>query len=172
MKIPALTAILVLATLTASSQKLKTEVTANGDTIYSTKEQKIYTQPGSSKSVAEILRVYAFKNSKPGSPLLLSFYIQTGRTSVFTIAPGAGMELTLKNGNTVTLYTRNGNQSKRLVSNYGCFIYVTYTLPAAEARMLQASPAKAIKVHASMGPMDYEIKEKFSTDIAELVEMF
>ena len=172
MKLSAITFLLLLSTLGATSQKLKMDVTANGDTILSTKEQKIYTQPGSSKSVAEMLKVYAFRNSRPGSPLLLSFYIQTGRTSVFTIAPGASIELTLQNGNTVKLYTRNGNQSKRLVSNYGCFIYISYTLPEAEAKLLQASPIRNIRVDASIGPMDYEIKEKFSKDIGELVGQF
>ncbi len=162
-----LLAIMAVSGTALAQRKLKMEVYDSGDTMWSTKEKKIYVSPGSRNAVAEMLKTTAHRTSKG---YMLSFYIQTGRTSVFTIEAGAGVELILANGETVRLATRTSSQSRRLVSGYGCFAYAFYSLPPDALRSLQASPVKRIMIMASMGVMEYELKEKQAKMMMEQLE--
>lgn len=159
----------ILLFLNSSAQKLKTTITSGGDTLYNTPDEKIYAKPGAPRSIGEYLKTSIYKSGTAGSPIL-QFEIQTGRTSVFTIAAGSATDITLKDGSVITLYSRNSTESRRSSLDYGCFIFVFYTLRSSDIQQLKASPIKSIRVHASVGPMDYEIKEKHSTAISDQLE--
>lgn len=169
MKILQLLLVLVLGTLTASAQKLKTTITEAGDTLYSTKDEKIYTKAGAPRSVGDYIKSSVYKLGHNGKPIL-SLEIQTGRTSSFSIGSGSAADLTLKDGTVVTVYSRRDAQSKVSKVDYGCYIFPFYTLTEKDVRQLKTSPVSTIRIHASIGPMDYEIKEKFGDEISEQIE--
>jgi hypothetical protein len=156
---------LVISISVSAQKKLKFVIGENtGDTLWSTSDQKIYTKPGSPRSVGEYLKTTLYRKN---SVYLLGLEIQTGRTSVFTIADGAAANIRLLDGNTVTLYSTGDHSSKVSKLDYGCFIFTFYKISSSDFRQLQSSPVSSIRVNASLGNMDYEIKEKFSNSIKE-----
>jgi hypothetical protein len=161
----------LLTTATVYSQKkLKYDIIKEtGDTLFYTSEEKIYNKPGTAKSVGEHLKTSIYKN---GNNFRLCLSIQTGRTSVFTIGEGSSAEIKLKDGNTITLHC-NGNQSSRAtVSYYGCYIFGFYKLSPSVVQQLRSSQVSSITVHASIGIMEYEIKDKFSETLSEQLSKF
>jgi hypothetical protein len=144
---------------TAGAQKrLKTDVDkTTGDTTYSTSEERLYSKSGSTRSASEILKSTAYRT---GDYIRLSFYIKTGRTSIFTIPSGSPAEITLADGNRVSFYTRTENQSRTLSSEYGSFAYVFFRINPAELRMLQNADVVSIRIQSSVGWMIYDLKSK------------
>ena len=155
----------------ATAQKLKTDVLSTGDTLIHTSDEKIYTRPGAPRSVGDYLKVSVYKYPSKGT-MMLEMEIQTGRTSVFSISAGSAAALTLQNEDVVTLYARNENQSRISRLDYGCYIFVFYTLTADDRARLKASPVTSIRVSASMGAMEYDIKSKFGDTISNQISKF
>jgi hypothetical protein len=163
-----LTLPLTICLYTNAQKKLKTDIIKEtGDTLWSTSEQKIYTAPGGPKAVGDYLKTALYKN-KAGYSLGLE--IQTGRTNTFTIPRGAAIDLELTDGNTVTLQSNSNNSSRISRLNYGCYIFAFYRIDAAAFKQIRSSPVKMISVHASIGNMDYQIKDKFSNTLQEQLE--
>lgn len=159
-----------MATVTMAQKKLKMDIDKEtGDTTYSTSDKKIYTKPGSKNAIYDYLKTSVYK-SKNG--FLLTLSIQTGRTSVFTIDDGSATTIQLLDGNTVTLYSINNQRSKITRTAYGCFIFAFYRLEPSAIRKLKASGISTIRVQSSIGPLDYEIKEKQSGELGEQLEKF
>lgn len=158
----------VVCSAIASAQKLKTQVTSGGDTLISTPDKKIYTKAGAPRSVGDYLKTSLFRINSTG-PVFLQLEIQTGRTSNFSIGSGSALDINLENGDVVTLQTRHENQSRISRLDYGCYIFVSYSLPAADRSRLKASPITTMTVHASIGPMQYEIKSKFGDALQEAI---
>ncbi|MBO9657289.1 MAG: hypothetical protein J7527_00535 [Chitinophagaceae bacterium] len=149
----------------AAQKKLKMDVIKeSGDTIWSTSEQRIYIQAGGPKAVGDYLKTTVLK-TKAGYSLGLE--IQTGRTNTFTIGRGAAADIELIDGTIVTLQSNSDNASRISRLNYGCYIFAYYRVDAGAFKQLQASPVKMIRIHASIGNMDYQIREKFSEAIQE-----
>jgi hypothetical protein len=160
----------LLITFMASAQKkLKMDVTKSADTIYSTSEERLYVKAGATKSRAEHLKCSIYKINER---YRLSFFVETGRTSVFTIGSGAAAEITLSDGAVVTIYSVSGSQSKVSAIAYGAWLYCSYELDRNSRQLLKDSKVTAIRINASVGPMDYEIKDKFSEVIGEQLEKF
>jgi hypothetical protein len=160
----------LLITFMASAQKkLKMDVTKNGDTIYSTQEERLYVKAGATKSRGEHLKCSIYKTNQK---YRLYFFVETGRTSVFTIGSGAAAEITLSDGTVVTIYSVSNAQSKVSAIAYGAWLYCSYELDRNSRQLLKDSKVTAIRINASMGPMDYEIKDKFSEVIGEQLEKF
>lgn len=148
-----------------AQKKLKMEIIKDtGDTLWSTAGQKIYTSPGGPKAVGDYLKTSVVK-TKAGISLELE--IQTGRTNTFTIPAGSSVEIHLIDDEVINLYANTDNSSRISRLNYGCYMFVFYRIPSKEFKRLQASPMKLIRVHASIGVMDYMIKEKFSDSLQE-----
>jgi hypothetical protein len=151
-----------------AQKKLKIDIVKeSNDTIWSTSDQRIYIQPGGPKAVGDYLKTTMHK-TKAGYSLELE--IQTGRTNTFTIPRGASVDIELADGNTVTVQSNSDNSSRISRINYGCYIFAYYRIKTAEFRQLQSSPMKMIRVHASIGNMDYPIKEKFAGTLQEQLE--
>jgi hypothetical protein len=153
----------------SAQKKLKMDVTKNGDTLYSTSEERLYVKAGATKSRGEHLKCSIYKT---GQKYRLYFFVETGRTSVFTIGAGAAAEITLSDGQVVTVYSVSSSQSKVSAIAYGAWLYVSYELDRNSRQLLKDSKVTAIRINASMGPMDYEIKDKFSEVIGEQLEKF
>lgn len=161
----------LLLTIGLSAQKrLKMDIIkSSGDTMYSTSERRIYVQAGRTPAIGEYLKTTVYRTNGNFS---LCFSIQTGRTNIFSIGDGAAAEIALKDGNKVLLYSRGDNRSKSSSLGYGCFMFAFYGLPSSAIRQLKASGMISIRIHASLGPMDYDIKDKFSDDLLEQLAKF
>ncbi|MCG2613754.1 hypothetical protein LZZ85_05660 [Terrimonas sp. NA20] len=152
----------------SAQKKLKIDILReSGDTIWSTSVQKIYNQPGGPKAVGDYLKT-TLHRTKAGYSLELE--IQTGRTNTFTISRGSAVDIELSDGSTVTLQSNSDNSSRISRLNYGCYIFAYYRIRTAEMKQLVAAPLKMIRVQASIGNMDYPIKEKFAGTLQEQVE--
>lgn len=151
-----------------AQKKLKMDIIKeSGDTIWSTQDQKIYTKPGGPRAVGDYLKTTVIK-TKAGYSLELE--IQTGRTNTFTITKGSAVDIELADGSAVSLYSNNDNSSRISRLNYGCYIFVFYRIRADDFKQLLAAPVKMIRVHASIGNMDYEIKDKSAEVLKEQLE--
>lgn len=153
----------------AGQGKLKTEVTAAGDTLLSTGEKKLYTAPGARNAVGEIVKSTVYK-SRNGFSLCL--YTQTGRTSVFTVGRGDAAEILFKDGSSVRLFPSADSESQRSSLDYGCWIYVFYRLTPEAVNGLRVQGVEKITVSASLGTMTYVIKNKQSDVIREQLAGF
>jgi hypothetical protein len=152
-----------------SQKKLKYDIRDAGDTLFYTSEEKIYNKPGNAKSVGEYLKTSIYKN---GNNVRLCLSIQTGRTSVFTIREGSSAEIKLTDGNTITLYCSANQSSKATISYYGCYIFGFYKLSPSVVQQLKSSQVSSITVNASIGIMEYEIRDKFSETLSEQLSRF
>ena len=153
----------------SAQKKLKMEVDKqSGDTSYSTNEEKIYVKPGS-KSLAEMLKTIIYKNK---NGFMLGFYIQTGRTNVFTISKGSELQISLGEDRNLFLSSLITNESNASGITYGGRTYAYYRLTESQVQQLKSSPVSNIRIHTSFGYMDYVISEKFSTVISKQLERF
>jgi hypothetical protein len=160
----------LLTTVVAYSQKkLKYDIRNTGDTLFYTSEEKIYNKPGNARSVGEYLKTSIYKN---GNNVRLCLSIQTGRTSIFTIGEGSSAEIKLTDGNTITLYCIANQSSKATISYYGCYIFGFYKLSPSIVQQLKSSQVSSITVNASIGIMEYEIRDKFSKTLSEQLSKF
>ena len=148
---------LCMAGFCYGQQKLKMEITKAGDTLYSTDDKKIYTAPGSKNAGGEILKSSFYRSA---SRYMLCLYIETGRTSVFTISSEEPAEILFTDGSTMSLYSRSSNNSRRKVSDYGGYMFVYYTVGSQQLSKLQATDIKTIVVTTSAGKMTYDLKDK------------
>lgn len=103
---------------------------------------------------------------------MLGFSIQTGRTNRFTIGAGSVAEIWLVNGQKLYLETLGSRESKGSVVGYGSFTFTFYSLSPNEVNQLKESPVKFVRVNTSAGNFDYDIKEKFSSVIADQLARF
>ncbi|HTD92225.1 MAG TPA: hypothetical protein VK644_00365 [Chitinophagaceae bacterium] len=164
--------LLILATsISAPAQKkLKHSIDKNtGDTTFYTGEDRLYTQAGATKSIGEILKSSVYK-SRNG--FMLSLFIQTGRTSVFSLEQGDPAELRLEDGTIIPLRNLTDNSSRVSSMGYGCFSYAYYRLLSDDVERLKSSPVTFIRIHTSGGNMDYSLKEKFGDVIGEQLGKF
>ncbi len=162
--------VLISASPGLAQKKLKTQVNkTTGDTLFSTPSEKIYTKPGSKGAVGEYLKTTVHRSS---NGLMLGFEIQTGRTSIFTIGKGSIVEIHLQDNSVVELESLNNQESRASALGYGCFLFVYYRLTPKAIRSLESSNVSSIRINASVGPMDYEIKEKYAGDIGKQLSSF
>lgn len=163
--------IILLFTLTAIGQKgIKYDIDKQtGDTLFSTKEKTLYIKSGAKHSVADYLKSTVYK-SKTG--LMLSFSIQTGRTSVFSIGKGAACKITFKDATAITIYNTSSSQSKPSRLDYGSYLFVFYRLDASTLQQLKNSEISYITIQSSTGEMEYPIKEKNAGVIGEQIGLF
>jgi hypothetical protein len=156
---------------TGTAQKgLKIEVNkSSGDTTYSTSEQKIYVKAGSKNAAAEMLKTTIYKT---GRRYLLSFYVQTGRTSVFSISQGDEAEITLEDGSKVVLSCIGDRESRSMISYYGSYLFPTYNLDKNSTDALSSSPISSIRIRASMGWMNYTLKPRDADKVMEQLKKF
>lgn len=157
MKFALCLACLFAAVAGLTQYKIKTEVTAAGDTILSTPDKKIYAAPGPKNAVGELVKSTAYKFSTGFS---LCLQLQTGRTSVFTVGHGDAATFFLTDGSTVALRPRGENSSRRSALDYGCYVFVFYPLNAGAWQKLRSTSVEKIVVQASLGTMTYELKDK------------
>lgn len=156
--------ILAMIQLSLVAQKgLKRSVT-NGDTSYYTAEKKIYAKPGSRNAVGEILKTTFYRYPDRYS---LCFFIQTGRTSHFSITKGEETILEWDNGDNVFLTCRNSSESKPSRLDYGGWMYVFYSINPSQLDELKKKPLKHIRIKSSTGWMYYELTEKNAKQIME-----
>lgn len=161
---------LISSGIVSAQKKLKTQVNkTTGDTLFSTPSEKIYTKPGSKGAVGEYLKTTVHRSS---NGFMLGFEIQTGRTSIFTISRGAIVEIRLQDNSVVELESLNNQESRASALGYGCFLFVYYRLTPKDIRNLESSNVSSIRINASVGPMDYEIKEKYASDIGKQLSSF
>lgn len=158
-----------LCTQLLNAQKLKQDLDSNGDTLYYTKEVKIFNQPGGQRAVGEYLKTSIYK-SNGNYRLCLS--IQTGRTNVFQIDQGSSAVLRLAGGEQITLTSLSSRSARNSSLNYGSFIFAFYRLSAADIRLLKSANLESVRVQASMGPMEYAIKGKFGDTLKEQLNQF
>lgn len=160
----------LLANTTVCGQgKIKMEITAAGDTLYSTGDKKIYAAPGARNAIGEMVKSTVYKS---GNGFSLCLQIETGRTGVFTIGRNDAAEMTLADGSTLTLYPKTNNASHRSALNYGCYIFVFYALNGEALSGLRSQNLKKILVATSFGRMEYEIKDKQADAVRKQVASF
>ncbi|RYY57374.1 MAG: hypothetical protein EOO09_02650 [Chitinophagaceae bacterium] len=169
MRVLLFTCLLLASPALPAQKKLKVEISAQGDTSWSTSETKIYNSPGGNKAAGDYLKTSVYKN-KDGYKLVLS--IQTGRTNMFNIERGAAAEITLADGSSLTLPSLRDQAARRLASYYGCFIYAFYALDAATIRDLKSRDITNVSVSTSTGKMIFPIKSKDGDSIRRLLEKF
>ena len=148
---------LCITVFSYGQDKIKMEVTKAGDTLYSTNDKKIYASPGSGNASGEMLKSSFYRSS---SRYMLSLQVETGRTSVFTISSEEPAEILFMDGSTLSLYSRSSNNSRRKVSDYGCYMFVFYTVGRQELSKLQSTDIRTIEVTTSAGKMTYDLKDK------------
>ncbi|MEO5564779.1 MAG: hypothetical protein ABIR18_15135 [Chitinophagaceae bacterium] len=165
----ALVACILVTTPSIAQKKLKYDIIKeSGDTLFHTSEDRLYVQAGT-RSVGEELKSTIYKSN---GTMRISFYIQTGRTSIFSIQGGASAEIKLQDGSTVTLYSRGDHDSRTTKRDYGCFLYAYYGLDRKAIQQLKSTPVNSIRIRSSAGNMNYEIKDKFSDVIADQLGKF
>jgi hypothetical protein len=171
MRFSLLLLLIVTTSIAAPAQKkLKHLIDKNtGDTTFYTAEERLYTQSGATKSIAEMLKSSVYKGR---NGFMLSIFIQTGRTSVFSLEQGDPAELRLEDGTVIPLRNLTDNTSRVSAMGYGCFTYAYYKLLGEDVQSLKASPVKFIRIHTSGGNMDYSLKEKFGDVIREQLLKF
>lgn len=160
---------LIISLVNHGQDKLKMEVTANGDTLYSTGDKKIYTAPGPRNALGETVKSEVYKSA---AGISLSLYIQTGRTSVFTVSRDDAAEITFKDGSMLRLYPNSNSSSRRSSLSYGCWIFVFYRLDRSALEQLRSQDIASITVSASLGKMVYELKDKQADEIRNQVLRF
>ena len=160
----------VCSVLPAMAQrKLKVDIDkTTGDTIWTTTEQKLYVKAGRN-AMGETLKVSLLKTSHV---FVISFFVQTGRTTIFSVSKGSEVLLTLGDGTTVSLVATRDAESRSTASSYGSFLYTSYRLTPDVVAQLKSSPVTHVRISASVGPMKYEIKDKQSTIISNQLAQF
>lgn len=152
-----LLSLLLFASLQVWGQKGVKLSVVDGDSSYHTTEKKIYAQPGSRNAVGDILKS-TFYRYKTGYSL--SFFVQTGRTSHFSINRGAEAQLIWADGNSISINCRNGSQSRPSRLDYGGFLYIFYSVSASQLKTLSEKPISSIRINSSTGWMEYSLTEK------------
>ncbi|MCR6720367.1 MAG: hypothetical protein NVV59_08735 [Chitinophagaceae bacterium] len=160
--------LLSIVQLSLHAQKgLKRSITDGGDTSYYTTEKRIYTKSGSRNAVAEILKTTFYRYPNHYS---LCFFIQTGRTSHFSISKGDEAILGWTADDNISVTCRNSNESKPSRIDYGGWIYVFYSISPSQLKKLQEKPIKYIRIKSSTGWMIYDISEKNAREVMEQAE--
>ncbi len=158
---------MAMSTLLFGQKKLKIDIEkTSGDTIFSTSDARLYVKPGGPRAVADYLKSSIFRIR---DRYILDFEIQTGRSNNLTVPSSGTATLNLLNGNAVILSTTSEHRSRVSSLNYGCFLFALFRLTNADMKDLQSSPIKSISITSSAGSLDYDIKEKQSTTIADQV---
>ena len=166
-----LVAITVSLALFGTAQKgLKMEINkSTGDTTYNTSEQNIYVKAGSRNAAAEMLKTSVYKT---GNRYFLSFYVQTGRTSVFSISRGDEAEITLEDGSKIILNCMGDRESRSMISYYGSYLFPTYPMDKNSREKLAGSPVSSIRIRASVGWMNYTLKSRDGDKIMDQLKKF
>jgi hypothetical protein len=153
-----------------SQKKLRYDIIKeSGDTLFRSPEQRLYTKAGRSGAVGELLSSTVYKSSKG---FMIAFSIQTGRTNTFSVSKDSPVELRLQDGTTVKLYTLLDHNSRQSLLGYGGSMTVFYELPPLQLGKLRAGQVTYIRILSSTGNMDYDLKEKAGTIIAEQIAKF
>lgn len=150
----------------SGQKKLKYDITSRGDTSFHTSQERLYVKSGAPKSVSEQLSVTGYRTN--GSYMLM-FFIQTGRTSVFSIGQGSLAELKFDDGTSLTLSSISGSESRTSSMAYGSFMYVSYRIGTNALQQLKGSKISSIKINTSNGYMNYELKPKMASVISDVL---
>lgn len=168
MKTLILLALCIVSTTVLAQKDLRFAVDKiTGDTLWTTGLEKLYSKASFSGTVGEQLRVAAGK-TKVG--VLISFSVQTGKTSLFGIDKESKAMLRLEDGTIVTLEARNDALSSNEGFSYGSSGMAHFTPTSDDIGHLIKSPVKVIRIESSNGNMDYELKGKFSTVIMDQLD--
>lgn len=173
-----LIACLLFQTNAFAQQKLKYDINKEtGDTVYYTKEKRLYVSAGDSygsgndrrSTVGDYLKSTVLKST---AGFILELAIQTGRTNSFSIYTGQTVKLMMNDGTVIHLAGRADYVSKKSSMGYGCWIFAFYTLPGANIEALRNGTITQVRVETSMGTFDYPLKEKAGKIIADQLNMF
>lgn len=166
LRLPIVLLLCIVQTSLHAQKGLKQTIT-DGDTSYYTTEKRIYTKSGSRNAVAEILKTTFYRYPNRYS---LCFFVQTGRTSHFSISKGDEAILGWTADDNISITCRNSNESKPSRIDYGGWIYVFYSISPSQLKKLQEKPIKYIRIKSSTGWMIYDITEKNAKQIMEQAE--
>jgi hypothetical protein len=151
-----------------SAQKMQTPKVdkLTGDTVWQTTTEKLFSKPSFSGTVGEQLYVSA---AKIKSIYILSFSIQTGKTSYFSVDEGQKIYLKLKNDTTLTLVNNTNSTSAYAAISYGSNTHCNYPISTEVINKLVMSDVQFVRLEYSDGKFHYDIKDKFSSVLKRLV---
>jgi hypothetical protein len=155
--------LLLIISPIAAQKGLKRSV-SNGATTYATAEKKIFARPGSKNAVGDILKSTFYRYPNGYS---LCFYVQSGRSSHFSISAGAEVVLKWADGNSISLRCRSASQSAPSRLDYGGWLYAFYGLSASQLTMLAQQPLQQINISSSTGWMEYPLTDRSAKLVME-----
>ena len=170
--------LMLLQTSAFAQRKLKYDIIKEtGDTVFYTKEEKLYVSAGDSygsrnnkmRTVGDYLKSTVLKNP---TGFVLEFAIQTGRSNSFSIYTGQLAKLIMSDGSVVSLPARADYSSKKSSMGYGCWLFAFYSLSSPAVETIKNGSLSSIRIESSMGSFDYPLKEKTATTIAGQLKKF
>lgn len=140
-----------------------------GDTLLITGLDKLYSKASFSGTVGEQLKS-AVSKSKSG--IALTLWVQTAKSSIFSVDTGDKAIIKLENDEVITLNLLQDVVSDYSEISYGSKSMSHYILTEKDIKSLSSSDVKIIRIESSLGNLDYELKEKFKGTIKnQLSEM-
>lgn len=155
---------MLIFSLMLCAQKVHTKVDKfTGDTTYYTKPEMIYSKPSFTGTVGEQLRFTVVKFQQKTS---IIFYLQTGKTSLFSINSNDDCSIKLEDGNVINLKIINDDVSDFAPgSSRGSSGKIMLDLSDEDISKLKASSISAVRINTSSKRFDYDIKSKNKNDI-------
>lgn len=161
--------ILFLMPLAVGAQKIETRIDRiTGDTLVLSKPEKLFGKPSFTGTVGEQL---FFILSKSKSANSISFFVQTGKSLLFTIKKDDKAHIKFTDGSVLTLSPIANNVSEANHSVTGSTASGTYILSNADIELIKTKKVQFIRIESSRQNFEYEIKDKNALDIKKVADV-